>query len=114
MNVTDAKASGDVISTATANEVYTIKSVSGGYTIQAADGRYLYMKGDYNSFNFDASMPSEGAVWTITPAANSTVSIVNVLTGKTWQYSIDYTSYGAYPEVATDGTKVLPSLFVKQ
>ena len=114
VNVTDAKASGDVISTATANEVYTIKAVSGGYTIQAADGRYLYMKGDYNSFNFDASMPSEGAVWTITPAANGTVSIVNVLTGKTWQYSIDYTSYGAYPEVATDGTKVLPSLFVKQ
>lgn len=114
VNVTDAKASGDVISTATANEVYTIKSVSGGYAIQAADGRYLYMKGDYNSFNFDASMPSEGAVWTITPAANGTVSIVNVLTGKTWQYSIDYTSYGAYPEVATDGTKVLPSLFVKQ
>lgn len=114
VNVTDAKASGDVISTATANEVYTIKSVSGGYTIQAADSRYLYMKGDYNSFNFDASMPSEGAVWTITPAANGTVSIVNVLTGKTWQYSIDYTSYGAYPEVATDGTKVLPSLFVKQ
>lgn len=114
VNVTDAKASGDVISTATANEIYTIKSVSGGYTIQAADGRYLYMKGDYNSFNFDASMPSEGAVWTITPAANGTVNIVNVLTGKTWQYSIDYTSYGAYPEVATDGTKVLPSLFVKQ
>ena len=114
VNVIDAKASGDVISTATANEVYTIKSVSGGYTIQAADGRYLYMKGDYNSFNFDASMPSEGAVWTITPAANGTVNIVNVLTGKTWQYSIDYTSYGAYPEVATDGTKVLPSLFVKQ
>ena len=114
VNVTDAKASNDVISTATANEVYTIKAVSGGYTIQAADGRYLYMKDNFNSFNFDASMPSEGAVWTITPAANSTVSIVNVLTGKTWQYSIDYTSYGAYPEVATDGTKVLPCLFVKQ
>lgn len=114
VNVTDAKASGDVISTATANEIYTIKSVSGGYTIQAADGRYLYMKGDYNSFNFDASMPSEGAVWTITPAANGAMSIVNVLTGKTWQYSLEFTSYGAYPEVATDGTKVLPSLFVKQ
>lgn len=114
VNVTDAKASGDVISTATANEIYTIKAVSGGYTIQAADGRYLYMKGDYNSFNFDASMPSEGAVWTITPAANGAMSIVNVLTGKTWQYSLEYTSFGAYPEVATDGTKVLPSLFVKQ
>lgn len=114
VNVTDASATDGVISTASANEVYTIKSVAGGYTIQAADGRYLYMTGTYNSFNYDASMPAEGAVWTITPNADGTVSIVNVLMKKTWQYSIEFTSYGAYPEVATDGTKVMPCLFVKQ
>lgn len=72
------------------------------------------MTGSYNSFNYDASLPSEGGVWTITPNADGTVSIVNVLMGKTWQYSLEYTSYGAYPDVAADGTRVMPSLFVKQ
>lgn len=100
----------DQITTATADEVFTIKAVEGGYTIQDSQNRYLYMKGNYDSFNVDATMPAEGAVWTITANADGTMNIINVLKQKTIQYSVGYTSYGAYSEVKN----VLPSLFIKK
>ena len=46
-----------------AADVLTIKAVDGGYTIQDAQGRYFYLKGTYNSFNVDATMPAEGHIW---------------------------------------------------
>ena len=68
------------------------------------------MKDNFNSFNVDATMPAEGAVWTITANADGTVNIVNVLKKKTIQYSVQYTSYGAYSDIKN----VLPSLFIKK
>lgn len=104
----EATQSGNGIVTDAANE-FTFTAVDGGYTIQSADGRYLFMKGTYNSFNVDATAPSEGHVWTVTFGSNNTVSIKNVLTGKTIQYSTQYNSYGAYADV----TNVLPILYKK-
>lgn len=109
LQVKDAKYA-DQITTATADEVFTIKAVEGGYTIQDSQNRYLYMKDNFNSFNVDATMPAEGAVWTITANADGTVNIVNVLKKKTIQYSVQYTSYGAYSDIKN----VLPSLFIKK
>ena len=109
LKVSDAP-NGELISNPTANAVFTIKAVEGGYTIQDSQNRYLYMKDNYNSFNVDETMPAEGAVWTITANADGMVNIVNVLKKKTIQYSVQYTSYGAYEAV----TNVLPSLFVKK
>lgn len=109
LKVNDAQ-NNDQITATSAEEVFTIKAVEGGYTIQDSQNRYLYMKGTYNSFNVDATMPAEGAVWTITANADGTMHIVNVLMQKTIQYSVQYTSYGAYSDV----TNVLPSLFVKK
>lgn len=109
LSVKDAKYA-DQITTATADEVFTIKAVEGGYTIQDSQNRYLYMKDKYDNFNVDATMPAEGAVWTITANADGTMNIINVLKQKTIQYSVQYTSYGAYSNV----TNVLPSLFVKK
>lgn len=100
--------SGGGIETDAANE-FKFTAVDGGYTIQSPDGRYLYMKGTYNSFNVDATAPSEGHVWTVTFGSNNSVSIKNVLTGKTIQYSTQFNSYGAY----TDVTNVLPVLYKK-
>ena len=99
---------GNAIETDAANE-FKFTAVDGGYTIQSPDGRYLYMKGTYNSFNVDSNMPAEGHVWTITFDSNNIVSIKNNLTGKTIQYSTQYNSYGAY----TDITNVLPVLYKK-
>ena len=96
------------ISTDAANE-FTFKAVDGGYTIQSPDGRYLYMKGTYNSFNVDATAPTEGHIWTVTFNSDKTVSIKNVLTGKTIQYSTQYGSYGSY----TDISNTLPTLYKK-
>lgn len=108
----DAVAAGGAITTATAAEVYTLTAVDGGYTIQDASGRYLYMTGSYNSFNLSADMPAEGAVYAITFNEDGTANIVNTTMNKTWQYSVQYTSYGAYPEI--NSANVMPTLFVKQ
>ena len=92
-----------------ATNEFKFTSVDGGYTIQSPDGRYLYMKGTYNSFNVDATAPSEGHVWTVSFGSDNTVSIKNVLTGKTIQYSTQYNSYGAYSDI----TNTLPILYKK-
>lgn len=110
IQVVDATAANDQITTATANEAFTIKAVEGGYTLQDASGRYIYMTGTYNSFNLNAALPEEGGVWTITFNADGTANVVNATTGKTLQYSVEYSSYGAYANV----TNVLPTLFVKK
>lgn len=87
---------------------WVFTATEGGYTIQDSNGKYLYMKGTYNSFNLDTSVPASGGVWTIT-ADNDAFRITNVEMGKTIQYSQQYNSYGAYP----DSQGVLPALYEK-
>lgn len=97
----DASAQDGYITTETAN-AFTITAVSGGYTIQDAKGRYIYMTGTYNSFNTDASMPGEGAVWTIEPQSNGTVKITNVAMGKFIQFDNNYGNFGSYSDARGD------------
>lgn len=107
LNKEDVTAQGEAITTEAANE-FTFTAISGGYTIQDASGRYLYMTGTYNSFNVDTTVPAEGHIWTVS-FDNGNVAIKNASTGKTIQYSAQYSSYGAY----TDVTNTLPFLFKK-
>ncbi len=109
LKVSDAAASDNKLSPIAGNNIFTIKTTSGGYTIQDADNKYLYMTGTYNSFNRSDDMPAEGAVWSITFNSDGTASIVNNTMGKTLQYSAQYSSYGAY----TDVTNTLPYLLAK-
>jgi hypothetical protein len=109
LKTSDATLNGDAISPVGTNNAFTIKATTGGYTIQDADGQYLYMSGTYNSFNRSADKPSDGAVWTISITSDGAATIKNTTTGKTVQYSSNYTSYGAY----TDVTNTLPVLFKK-
>ena len=105
LNVVDATATNDVIAMEAGNE-FTFTAVDGGYTIQQADGKYLYMKGTYNSFNLsDARV--DGDVFTVDANADGTFKITNVAMGKYFQYSTKYTSYGAY----TDEQGIMPSLY---
>ena len=108
LNVVDAKATDDGLEMEDATSDYTITSTEGGYTIQMSDNRYLYQKGTYNSFNYDAS-PSEGQVWTIEAQSDGTFKITNVSKNKYIQYSTSHTSYGSY-ETAQDGG-LLPYLY---
>ena len=87
---------------------FTLTEADGGYTIQDAYGRYLYMDGDYTSFNVSADR-QEGDTWTVEPQADGTMKITNVLKGKYIQYSVTHNSYGAY----ADEQGVMPSLYAK-
>ena len=109
LKTSDATFADNAVSPVAANNSFSIKTTTGGYTIQDADGQYIYMTGTYNSFNRSADMPSEGAVWTISIATDGAATIKNASTGKTIQYSAQYTSYGAYADV----TNTLPCLFAK-
>ena len=88
------------------DNAFTITAVDGGYNIQQADGRYLYMKDNHNSFNAD-NAPSEGDVWTIKPQADGTFIITNVLKNKYVQYDSKYNSFGSY----ADTRGLLPMLY---
>lgn len=94
---------------APADNAFTITAVSGGYTIKMSNGKYIYQKGTFNSFNYSTT-EEEGSTFTITAQSDGTFKIVNVSTSKYIQYSSQYTSYGCY---ATE-TGVLPALYEKQ
>ena len=85
---------------------FTFEQAEGGYYIKDANGKYLYMTGTYNSFNFSADVPAEGGVWTVNFTDNG-VHVVNVAMQKTIQYSSQYSSWGAYATV----TNILPELY---
>ena len=106
--VTDADSS-DVIAAEERN-TFLLTEVEGGYTIQDSYGRYLYMTGTFNSFNVSATLPESGAVWTIDFDADGMATITNVEMGKWIQYSVEYGSYGVYP----DARGVLPCLYMEK
>ena len=106
--VTTVSPANGVINT-TADNTFLIEAVSGGYSIKDALGRYLYMKGDYNSVNLDTTLPSEGGVWTIEFNADGTAKITNTYNGKFMQFDSQYGSYGIYP----DARGQMPTLYKK-
>ena len=106
--VTTVSPANGVINT-TADNTFVIEAVSGGYSIKDALGRYLYMKGDYNSVNLDTTLPSEGGVWTIEFNADGTAKITNTYNSKFMQFDSQYGSYGIYP----DARGQMPTLYKK-
>ena len=80
-------------------DVLTIKNVDGGFTIQDAYGRYVYLKGTYNSFNVGKDAPEEGHIWQILANKEGKLFIVNKMNGKTLAYDTSYSSWGCYPEL---------------
>lgn len=104
---TSVELEGDEI-TISADNAFTITAVTGGYTIQDPNGRYYYQSGTYNSFNVDADMPAEGAVWSITFDPNGHAIITNLAMNKFIQYDTNYSSFGSYEDARGE----LPTLFV--
>lgn len=87
---------------------FTIEATDGGYTIKQNNGKYLYQKGSYNSFNV-SDTSTEGDVWTIDANADGTFRITNVSVNKYVQYSVNYESFGSY----ADEQGIMPYLYVK-
>ena len=83
-------------------------TTDGAYSICGADGRYIYMKGTYNSFNLSNEVGAEGYGFTFTPNEDGTFAIVNVTMNKSLQYDPNYSSYGAYPDIRG----VVPTVYV--
>ena len=106
--VTTVAPANGVINT-TDDNVFVIEAIDGGYSIKDALGRYLYMKGDYNSVNLDTTLPAEGGVWTIEFNADGTAKITNTYNSKFMQFDSQYNSYGIYP----DERGTMPTLYKK-
>ncbi len=106
--VTTVAPANGVINT-TDDNVFVIEAVDGGYSIKDALGRYLYMKGDYNSVNLDTTLPAEGGVWTIEFNEDGTAKITNTYNSKFMQFDSNYNSYGVYP----DERGTMPTLYKK-
>ncbi len=95
--------------------VLTIKPVEGGYTIQDAQSRYLYMNGDYNTFNVGATLPepiTDAYVWTISFNADGTALITNVEKGKNIYFDTQYNNFASYAEAGENN--VLPYLYIEK
>ena len=98
----------DGVITAQADCAFTITATTGGYTIRMSDDRYLYQKGSYDSFNFDASAV-DGSVFTIAFQSDGSAKITNVAMSKYIQYSSQYNSFGCY----ADAKGSMPTLYEK-
>ncbi|MDE6511880.1 MAG: hypothetical protein K2L00_07295, partial [Muribaculaceae bacterium] len=88
-------------------DAFTFIPAAGGYYIKDAYNRFLYQSGTYNSFNFSATLPETGAVWTVDVASNGQATITNTEVGKWIQFDGGYSSWGSYAEAKGS----LPVLF---
>lgn len=106
LKVADATVEADSL-TAPVADAFTFKAVTGGYHITDSYGRYLYMTGTYNSFNVSATVPDDGAVWTVEVQESGAMMITNKSLSKSIQYDKQYDSYGAYSDLRGE----LPTLY---
>ena len=79
------------------NAFLTVTAVEDGFTMQDSYGRYIYMKGDYNSFNIGTEMVQPGSSWLFNVNEDGTYSVTNTMNDKVIMYDTGYTSYGCYP-----------------
>lgn len=105
LKITDAIARGEGISLP-ANCAFGFLTTEGGYTIQQYDGKYVYQTGSYDSFNVNATLPTDGGVWSVAVNGNE-YTITNNTMSKFVQYDPSYNSYGCY--AASKGK--LPTLY---
>ena len=99
---------GDTLLQANEANAFTFVQEADGYTILGSDGRYLYQKGTYNSFNV-TDTPTEGQYWSVEANADGTFRITNLSVNKYIQYSVQYNSYGSY----ADEKGIQPALYAK-
>ena len=85
---------------------YGFLTTDGGYTIQQFDNKYVYQTGSYDSFNVNATLPTDGGVWSVAVNGNE-YTITNNTMSKFVQYDSAYGSYGCY--ASSKGS--LPTLY---
>lgn len=103
----DANVAEDGSMTSTASAVYTFEACSGGFHIKSSNGGYLYQDPKYNNFYLTKDA-SKADVWTVEQQTEETFMVNNENVSKFMQYSVGYSSAGAYAAMQSDG--VLPFL----
>lgn len=73
----------DVIAATAAPHAITVEAAEGGYYLKDAKGRYLYLKGTFDSFNTAKEVGTEGFVWAISDKFQDWLCIKNVDLKKT-------------------------------
>ena len=79
--------------------------------------RYYFLKGTFTSFNVDAALPEEGAIWNLMPSYDSTgtIDIVNAWNGKILRLFSEKSSFGIYDEATIAGNdKYVPTKLYKR
>lgn len=108
LDVMKTTLAGDTLLQEDEANAFTFVQEADGYTILGSDGRYLYQKGTYNSFNV-TDTPTEGQYWSVEANADGTFRITNLSVNKYIQYSVQYNSYGSY----VDEKGIQPALYAK-
>lgn len=83
-----------------ADQAVTVTASGDNFVLKNAWGKYIYMSGTYDSFQFSTDEPTESSEWSITSNGNGTFAVVNVdkeKAAKLTIYSGSY-SYGCYAE----------------
>lgn len=94
--VSTVEVNGDQITTSTLNS-FRFTAAGEGYTIKDAYGRYLWRDPAFTNAYFQVTVnPTNGDVWTVTPQADGTFVIKNVLMNYFIQYSSTFDSIGSY------------------
>lgn len=91
----------ELITSDVTDYVLTVTPTDKGYSLQRPDGKYIYMSGNYNTFNLSASLPENGGNWVFTDKATDELkSVINVEKNKAiklnfYEQGNSY-SYGCY------------------
>ena len=102
----DATATNNVITLDNDTYAFTFTSKGQGYTIMDSQGRYLYHKETYTSFNVSTDS-SDAGVYTIESNSDGTFKLTS--DNYTIQYSVDHNSYGQYSNPSS--SNIYPSLY---
>lgn len=89
----------DGIITISLDNAFTFTKEGDYWIMQDCYGKYVYLEGNYNSFQVSKTKPAANYLWNITIAANGEATIMNVSMNKWIQYSTTYGSYGCYNSV---------------
>ena len=94
-------------------KAYTLEAYDDGYVIKDANGKYIYMTAEYNSFNVSETLPEVGGVWYIDIATDGTATINNVEKDKNISLSGNYGNFGSYAvDYDGDSTLVMPKIYI--
>ena len=91
---------------------FVFTAVDGGYAIQNHDGRYLVQSG--NSFAFTDEKPSKDAAWDVSIDDADGIAIIKNAAGYIICFSTESQTFGCFLPGETDGTHLLPQLYMQR